>query len=917
MQIMKLHKLFFIFLFLLNCCKSVFGGANVSLCLGQDATICAGQTVTINNCNGGGNTNNAAGIYLNAPTNVTLSDDVWSGTVNIGFTFSFYGQNYTQCVIGSNGLVSFNTSQASQYCPWSLTGGPLPNTTLTGARNSAMLTYQDINPSLGGQIQYQTVGTAPNRKFVVLYKDIYMFSCTSQCNYMAIILYETSNIVEYHIGNKPICTTWNSGLAIQGTENNAMTVAHTTTGRNNTVWGANQDGRRYTPTSPTNTAAYTITQIPYVMVNSPGSNFVWNACNAAGTILATFPYNNGVLNLPSTNPNYQIPPGTSGYFLSGSACGTAVGSITNDTTWITVANPVLTTTSTPDICTQGLGSVTANPGASSPPPYSFTWPALGASTQTVNNVTAGTYTVTMQDGNGCTATATVTVGDTPASFTGTTTQVSCIGGSDGTATATMTPSLGTVTYQWNDPLSQTTQTATGLTAGSYTCIVTSSIGCSGTVNVTVTEIPGMILAITNQSDVTCNSGSDGTANISVTQGTSPYTYNWDISNSSTNSANDLNAGVHTLIVTDNLGCTETISVTIGEPDPLAISFITPDSMICPGTLITLNASGTGGSSPYIFTWSDGSNTIGTGNSITLEPNASGNQYCVTLSEQCGSPTTQECLIITFPIEIIPNVVPDKPRDCIPGEFTFTNTSSNIGEIAFTQYAFSSGDVYNVVGSENLTATFPNVGTYDVQMTVTSNYGCVYVVNKPNIVEVTPVPTADFTVSKNPATWFETAIQTSDISEGNIVNWDWSSAGAVSIANGGPSAILTYPEGQVGTYPITLTVTTAEGCSDSITLEIQIVPDIILYVPNTFTPDDDEHNQTWSIFIDGIDFENFKLVLYNRWGELVWETNDAKASWDGTYNGKLVQGGTYIWKISFKERDNDGKKFYTGFVNVLK
>jgi gliding motility-associated-like protein len=340
-------------------------------------------------------------------------------------------------------------------------------------------------------------------------------------------------------------------------------------------------------------------------------------------------------------------------------------------------------------------------------------------------------------------------------------------------------------------------------------------------------------------------------------------------------------------------------------------------MICPGTLITLNASGTGGSSPYIFTWSDGSNTIGTGNSITLEPNASGNQYCVTLSEQCGSPTTQECLIITFPIEIIPNVVPDKPRDCIPGEFTFTNTSSNIGEIAFTQYAFSSGDVYNVVGSENLTATFPNVGTYDVQMTVTSNYGCVYVVNKPNIVEVTPVPTADFTVSKNPATWFETAIQTSDISEGNIVNWDWSSAGAVSIANGGPSAILTYPEGQVGTYPITLTVTTAEGCSDSITLEIQIVPDIILYVPNTFTPDDDEHNQTWSIFIDGIDFENFKLVLYNRWGELVWETNDAKASWDGTYNGKLVQGGTYIWKISFKERDNDGKKFYTGFVNVLK
>lgn len=909
------YSILFFLLFILS--GFVYAGSNVTLCLGQDATICAGQTVTVNHCNGLGTNNNAAGIYLNAPTNVSLSDDVWSGTVNLGFTFSFYGQNYTQCVIGSNGLISFNTNQANQYCPWSLTGGPLPNSILTGARNSAMLTYQDINPSLGGQVQYQTVGTAPNRKFVVLYKDIYMFSCTSQCNYMAIILYETSNVVEYHIGNKPICNTWNSGLAIQGTENNAMTIAHTTTGRNNTVWGANQDGRRYTPTSPSNTNAYTITQIPYIMVNSPGSNFVWNACNSAGTILATFPYNNGVLNVPSTNPNFPIPPGTTGFYLSGSACGTAIGSITNDTTWITVANPIVTTTSTPDICTQGLGSVTANPGSSSPPPYIFTWPALGASSQTVNNVTAGTYTVTMLDGNGCTASATVTVGDTPASFTGTTTLVSCAGGSNGTATATMTPLLGTVTYQWNDPLNQTTQTATGLSAGNYSCVVTSSIGCSGSVNVTVTEIPAMILTIANQTDATCNSGTDGIANITVTQGTSPYSYSWDISNSTSNSANDLNAGIHTLTVTDNFGCVETISVTIGEPAPLSISFLTPDSMICPGTLITLNVNGTGGSSPYTFTWSDGSNTIGTGSSITLEPNASGNQYCVTLSEQCGSPTTQDCLIITFPTEIIPDVIPDKSRDCIPGEFTFTNTSTNIGEVAFTQYAFSNGDVYNVVGSENLTATFPNVGIYDVQMSVTSNYGCVYVVNKPEIVEVTAVPIADFTVSKNPATWFETTIQTSDISDGNIVDWNWTSLGAVSITNVGPSALITYLEGQVGTYPITLMVTTAEGCSDSITLEIQIVPDIILYVPNTFTPDDNEHNQNWSIYIDGIDFENFQLVLYNRWGELIWETKDAFASWDGTYDGRKVQDGVYTWVINFGLLDTDDRRMIHGYVTILR
>lgn len=892
-------------------------GSNVALCLGQDATICSGQTVTITNCNTGGNTNNAAGIYLNSPTNVTLSDDVWSGTVNLGFTFNFYGQNYTQCVIGSNGLVSFNTSQANQYCPWSLTGGPLPNTTLTGARNSAMITYQDINPSLGGQIQYQTVGTAPNRKFVVLYKDIYMFSCTSQCNYMAIILYETSNIVEYHIGNKPICTTWNSGLAIQGTENNAMTVAHTTPGRNNTVWGANQDGRRYTPTSPTNTNAYTITQIPYIMVNSPGSNFVWNACNAAGTILATFPYNNGVLNLPSTNPNYPIPAGTSGYFLSGSACGTPVGSITADTTWITVANPSLTATSTPDICTQGLGSVTAVPGANSPAPYTFSWPALASSSQTVNNVTAGTYTVFMTDGNGCTANATVTVGDTPAQFSGSMTQVSCSSGSDGTATATMTPVLGTVTYQWNDPLNQTTQTATGLAAGTYICTVTSSIGCSGSVTVNVTEIPALTLVIANQSDVTCNSGSDGSATITVTQGTTPYSYDWDISSSTTNVANDLNANIHTLTVTDNLGCIASISVNINEPLPLSLTFVTPDSMICPEATITLIAQGSGGSSPYIFTWSENGQQVGVGASIPVNPANSNTQYCVVLSEQCGSPSTQDCLSITFPTPIIPNAIPDKPKDCVPGEFLFTNTSTNPTEIATTQFIFSNGESFLMNGTESLSNDFPDVGLFSLDLIVTSDYGCVYTNTINNIVEVTPLPTADFTVSKNPATWFETTIQTSDISQGNIALWNWSSPGSTSIATTGPNAIINYPEGVTGIYPITLTVTTTEGCSDSITLEIEIVPDIIIYAPNTFTPDDDEHNQNWFLIIDGIDFENFHLEIFNRWGEKIWESFDAKAAWDGTFNGRIVQNGTYSWKISYKMKDNDGRDFKTGFVNVLR
>mgnify|MGYP006197616187 FL=1 len=198
-QLLSLSGIFFLVSLLFNL-TSTFAQGPVTLCLGQDATVCPGQTVIINNCNTGTTPGTAAGLYLNAPTNVTLSDDVWSGTVNIGFPFSFYGNTYSQCVIGSNGLVSFNLANAGGYCPWALNGvGTLPNAGFAAAKNTIMLTYQDINPSLGGQIQYQTLGTAPNRKFVVLYKNIMMFSCTSQCNYMAIVMYETSNIFEYYV----------------------------------------------------------------------------------------------------------------------------------------------------------------------------------------------------------------------------------------------------------------------------------------------------------------------------------------------------------------------------------------------------------------------------------------------------------------------------------------------------------------------------------------------------------------------------------------------------------------------------------------------------------------------------------------------------------------------------------------------
>lgn len=881
--------------------------SQVQVCLGNDATVCQGQTVTITNCNPGSGSSNTQGINLTTPTSLSLSDDVWSGVVPIGFPFSFYGNTYSNCIIGSNGLISFNTGNANGYCAYALTGGAtLPNSSaLPASLNSIMLTYQDILPSInGGTIQYQTIGSAPNRKFVVLYQNVYFYSCTNVCNYMAVILNETSNVVELHIGNKPTCTAFNGGLAIQGIQNAGGTAAVITPGRNNTVWSANQDGRKFTPASPTNTSSYVETLTPYVQVNGVGGQTQWG-----NTLGATFPYNNGVLNVN------LVPPGTTGYFITGSACGAALGAI-SDTTWITRSTVNATATATTDYCSGGLGSATVvNPTGNGP--FTYLWTPSGQTTQTASNLVTGSYTCLITNSLGCTKTVTVTVPNSISTASATSTPVSCPGGADGTATATMTPASTTVTYNWYDAGGQTTATATGLTAGTYHCQVSTASGCIDTAEVVVTEIPGMIATIASQSDVTCNSASNGAMDITVTQGTAPYSYFWDHSSSVYNTATDLPAGVQTVIVTDALGCIVSVSGTLTEPAPLTISFITPDSTICPESSIDLTAVGAGGSSAYTYTWTSVGLAPNTGSTINVHPQSSGTQYCVTLTEACGSHPAQACAVISFPTEIIPNIVPDKTKDCQPALFVFTNNSNNGNEIQSTMFNFGNGKDSLVNGNGPAFSTYNDALKYNVDVTITSVYGCVYTKSFPNIVEAIAIPTASFTMSANPTTIFETTVQMQDNSSAGSIYWNWSAPQATPAHSTIQNPTFTFPEGYTGEYPIQLIVTTQEGCTDTVTHILTINSDIIFYAPNVFTPDGDEHNQVWKYYADGIDVNNFELQIFNRWGQVIWESHDPSEAWDGTYNGTIVPDGTYIWRATVKDIYTDDKRNLGGSITLTR
>jgi gliding motility-associated-like protein len=226
----------------------------------------------------------------NNGTNLTMSDDTQQGPFNIGFNFCFFGQTYTQFYVGSNGWISFSAGQSITF-----TSSPIPNAGATVPKNCIMGPWQDWHPGLGGQIKYQVQGVAPCRKLIVSWVNVPMYSCTNLNGTFHIVIYESTNVIENFIQNKPGCLQWQSGTATQGIHNAAGTTAIVVPGRNSTAWTAQNDAYRYTPSGPTVTPTLTWYQVgnpnpigtgPTITVTPPqqGANytcqFVYPICNA-------------------------------------------------------------------------------------------------------------------------------------------------------------------------------------------------------------------------------------------------------------------------------------------------------------------------------------------------------------------------------------------------------------------------------------------------------------------------------------------------------------------------------------------------------------------------------------------------------------------------------------------------------------
>jgi gliding motility-associated-like protein len=186
----------------------------------------------------------------------------------------------------------------------------------------------------------------------------------------------------------------------------------------------------------------------------------------------------------------------------------------------------------------------------------------------------------------------------------------------------------------------------------------------------------------------------------------------------------------------------------------------------------------------------------------------------------------------------------------------------------------------------------------------------------NAVEVVSNPDAFFTFG--PSTIFSSEPEvtfTNGSSFADSYNWSFGDGSATSTDE---HPIHSYPDLVAGIYSVELEAQKSLGCSDTYTLDVVVVDEIIFYIPNAFTPDDDNYNPVFKpVMTSGLEINSYQMEVFNRWGELIFKSNEVDTGWDGTYKGKLAQDGTYVWKVYFKEQFNDKKHEHIGHVTLIR
>ncbi len=449
-------------------------------------------------------------------------------------------------------------------------------------------------------------------------------------------------------------------------------------------------------------------------------------------------------------------------------------------------------------------------------------------------------------------------------------------------------------------------------AGTFSVCSRNAMGCQICSNVTVTNPVPVTISVSNDTLI-CQNGI-ATLMASATGGTS-YLFHWDQTTNTnfTQNVNPLVSTTYSVYAENQNGCispTETINVTVRS---VISGSATSDVTICPGFPTTLTATATGGfGPPYTFTWSSGEIGNGSSHTVTAGPPIT-THYIITVNDECEStPLVLETNVFVAPLPV-PLISVDNDNECEPANFVIVNETDPT-MVDMIHWELSDGQSFDDVDTIRPENMMSNL--YDVQLVITSPQGCVDSTTFFNYLTVHAIPDANFNHSPDPVYIYDAEVQLTNYTvNGDTYQW--------YIESGTPSYSelkhlkTIFPDGLEGNYEVILIATSEFGCIDTTSQIVIVYPELVFYVPNSFTPDGDEYNQSWGIYIEGIDVYNFELLLYNRWGEIIWESHDPSAKWDGSYNGRPVEIGTYTWTIKTKDVLNDEIYDFNGHVNVIR
>jgi gliding motility-associated-like protein len=502
-----------------------------------------------------------------------------------------------------------------------------------------------------------------------------------------------------------------------------------------------------------------------------------------------------------------------------------------------------------------------------------------------------------------------------------------------TASAVALNSDFTIEFHRNDPTFTLLQSSSGnledsitnLGPGNYIVLMFDTIGCSYSDTLTITEpFPVTLTNVTPDTSICIN----GTATLYGTAGgaTAPVNLIWSnglVGNGPHQVNPTFFSTLYTVFAQDANGCTspsQNIIVSLRDSIEIDTMLITEET-ICREDKTTLLVYANGGGTGLIYTWLNGNNTIigatDTG-AYTVTPSYDGEIFTVIVSDSCTTPTKTVSVMTDWADLVLPTYIVNDSVGCFDKIKPFiTNTTPSLGNMSHVHWDFGDGNTFDSPFSYQIDHAYDAPGLYDITLTVTDQYGCEWdTIMGDYQIDAHGYPTADFVWNPNPTDYLNAEITFNNQSVGNVFN-EWLFITDAAYTSNVFDPVFQFPQNQPGDYDVTLTVTNKHGCRDSIT-KIVVIDDVFLfYIPTAFTPDGDGLNDNFKVVGEGLDLSNFKMSIFNKWGELVFESSNPDIGWDGTYKGSLVPDGVYVWKIDAKEAHSSVIQRKDGYITIVR